>query len=131
MFMGCRRPITEDDFSLTISVSSATFYQGEDIEVEMVFTNLRRRRLEIGHGTPMILPFIVNHDFPFYSEIRLGDMNISTIRAREIKTIKVNMGHRLPPGEYELMASASFTLDLEPPFQDIRVLSNTITLSVL
>ena len=117
----------DSHFTLTISVSETTFEEGQDIEVEMVFKNKSGKTLLITHADPMVVAFIETDTT--YEEIR-ADVSVSgrTWRNEEKKNT-VSMGSLLPPGEYELCASAVFNIT---KVQDnIRILSNTITITVV
>ena len=129
-FAGCA---VESDFSLTLTVSSDTFYEGEDIEVETVFKNLTIRRYLIYHAKPLILPYIVNQpdeDFPIYPNLRAMVQISGVIKRKEIRHNKEIMGSLLTPGEYELVADAAFSLRSRSD-SGMRIISNSITITVL
>jgi len=130
-------PLTPQDFSLTITVSSHTvyhfywyvfnltlgdyvrnyyelirLYQGETLYITVEFKNLSGRRLEIIYGSSMIVPFIF---FSIYNEVRLFDINFCVLEVDEIRVRNFSMGSNLEreqPEElknfYYLFASALF-----------------------
>ena len=117
----------EGDFSLTIAVSSTSLSQGEDIIVEVTFKNLTGKRLEISHGTPLLVPFIVNSEI--YQGLRIDVAVLSVLEIDEVIVDTWQIGSELSRGEYELVADAKFSL-LSNPSQVICVVSNTIVLTV-
>jgi len=128
--IGWINPITEDDFELTISVSSQEFNQGQDIDVHIEFRNLRWRTHFIERGNPLIVPFIVDcveyGGVYFYCGIRQLVAARSLLGVRATRRITISMGRHLPAGEHELMADAIFSIRQNR----LRIVSSVIILSV-
>jgi len=114
------------DFSLNISASEVTFSSGQNIEIEVVFTNLSGKRHEIVHGDPLILLFI-----PRDGEMRILTRNYDVIEIDEVRNKTILTGDDLVRGRHELVATAVFSREGSSPFQSIRIVSNTIFINVI
>jgi len=127
--------VSESDFSLEITVSSQTFYQGEDIEVRMVFRNSSGRRLKILYNRPLmgasatnVLWIQDNIEHPPITEGRLL-FNDRGVIARNETVRVIEIGGNLEPGEYRIRAGALFSQRFRNV--NIHILSNSIYVTVL
>lgn len=132
------RSLTENDFSIEIVVNHEAFYQGEHIEVEIIFRNLTNRRLRVSHNEPMVALFveggvIIEHEDGTEEILYSGDSNLrfvsGRIRRNEVRRYTRVMGERLPTGEYELVATAVF--EIWGADGGLTIWSNKINLNVL
>jgi len=107
---------SDNDFTIGLTVDSTSIYQGEMIEVTVVFKNVSGRRHRVTHPTTLLVVFIDvdienwNHSYPFPGEFRLlGAVDTVFSRNHTITQI-VLFGADLPVGEHPLTASAMFTI---------------------
>ena len=109
LIFGSLRTPSESDFSLEITVSRTEFYQGENIQVQATFRNLSGGRQRISKGFHLVHVYI-RRESNFYSPVIASPAFSDTIRRRDERSHRENVGHNLPPGEYEVFAVASFSL---------------------
>ena len=139
--VGCGEYVyKEGDFSFTIMASSQTFQQGEHVEVEVVFRNLSGRQLRIIHSTPLIVLFIgegvkveredTDSILFLYHDLRFSDINYGRLRKNQEIRFTQNVGAMLPSGEYELAASALFSIGRDLANPEVRIISNSIVLTI-
>jgi len=118
--LGCNRNFTEDDFSLTISVSSQTFYEGENIQAEIVFKNLTNREVR-GNvmGNRALPPHIFGWYIPgFHAVVETPSRMAIVIEPNAVMELSSTvwtseLGNSFafsPTGEYRLYGVASFNL---------------------
>lgn len=132
------RLLQEEYFSLEITVDSKIFAVGTDINVDIVFTNLVDYSFIVEHGSPMIVvrlvdELVIHHEGgateSVYAGIRREVLLTGTIMRNEIIVFSIEMGSRLPIGEFDIIAEAVFSARGTNDF--ITIVSNIITLTVI
>jgi len=121
---------------LEIDVSSTTIVQGEDIEGEIVFRNLTRRRIRVAHmGGGFIWPTLTEIEIVYdgewdnsYRWAFPGIRGFTAIRPRGEIRRTYTIGKRLVPGEFELTANAGF--DKWIGFRSVHMVSEPVIVTV-
>jgi len=160
-FSGCNRlaNLTEDDFSLTISVNSTTIRVGEYLEIETVFENLSGMNLNIRHRPSFTIVWIGGIpciDILLYSTTTLerGETRKCINRWRAIRGITqedIELGliteeqkqranesfirnRHLPTGEHQITVMVRFIILNRNKTEYLNALamySNTVTITVI
>jgi len=159
---GCNRlaNLTEDDFSLTISVNSTTIRVGEYLEIETVFENLSGMKLNISYGNDIFANIFVGEIgsveyLPWGpSTLERGEKRTRIYKFRGIRSIPredIELGliseeawqrfnrysiwaSQLMPGEYQIKVRVSFTIanrNRTEYLNGITMYSNTVTVTVI
>jgi len=117
--------VAVSDFSLVITVSQDTFYEGENIEVKIVFRNNSGRRLNVTFADGCFFRTFTP------TQYNLGDCTMmvtqDTFKRNEERVVRKNLGSSLAMGNHDLSASVVFSFRN----RGMHVNSNVIVLTVI